>query len=84
MDSICNYKVLLDDDNNGVIGYKYNGRYYRLVINKDDKDFDVFVKHYQKLKDFKFRYYAIAQDIVREMRERGRVFKKIGHYYKII
>lgn len=84
MVGVSNYKLGLDKDGNGFIGYKYRNRYYRLVISKLDREcHDIFIKHYSKLKEFRNRQYAVSRYIVKEIRSIGKVFVKVGYYIEI-
>ena len=84
MVGVSNYKLELDCNGNGIIGYKYRNKYYRLVISKLDKEcYDIFIMNYNSLSDWKNRHYAVARYIVRAIRLLGRRFIKVGHYYEI-
>ena len=74
--SISNYKVFVTKYGDGAITYTKNDLNYRVYISKKDEVLmKVFFKHFERLKPFKNRHYAIAQWIARDIRKNGYVFK---------
>lgn len=73
---VTNLKVSITKKGDGLISYKMNNKTYRVFIDLRDEVFkEVFLKYYNQLKTFKRRHYAIAKWIVRDLRNRGYLFK---------
>jgi len=73
---VFNYQVFITKNGDGAITYTWNKRNYKVFISKENEVImEIFYKYYDQLESFKNRHYAIAQDIVRDIRKEGYVFK---------
>jgi len=85
---VTKFKVFITRNGNGGISYIKNKCIYKVIVPKEDKVLiGIFYKYYNQLERLKFRYYAIAKWIARDIRNEGYVFKAYSgckHYIKPI
>jgi len=82
---VSNYKVFITKNGDGAISYTMEGFNYKLTISKNNELLmQIFRNHYNKLKTFKNRHYAIAKWIVRDIRAKGYYFKAYAGNYRNI
>ncbi len=77
---ITDFKVFITRFGDGSISFKKNKMSYRIFLNKNDNALmEIFKKYYDQLDNFKYRHYAIAKWIVRDIRAEGYVFKSYSN-----
>ncbi len=77
---VSNYKVFITKYGDGAISYNMGGFNYKLTISKNNELLmQIFSKYYNKLKTFKNRHYAIAEWIVKDIRQAGYSFKSYSN-----
>ena len=82
---VTNYKVFIADMGDGVITFKHEGKYKKVLIPKSNTIAkEIFDKYYNQRNAFRYKYYAIAKFIVRDIRKAGYVFKIVSGKSKII
>ena len=79
---ITKFKVSITKNGDGLITYEKNNAPYRVLFTKEDTIIkEIFDKHYDELKAFKNRHYAIAKWIVRDIRAEGYVFRSYSNNF---
>lgn len=83
--SVTNYKVFITNEGDGMIAFRHNGKSKKVLIPKGDITAkEIFDMYYNQRKTFRYKYYAIAKFIARDIRKAGYVFKTNPGNTKII
>jgi len=78
---VSDYRVLVTDEGDGIIAFLNNEIMSVVLILKSNTIAkEIFDKYHDQLSAFKFKYYAIAKWIVRDLRKEGFVFKALQEY----
>ena len=73
---VTDYRVLVSDEGDGIIAFLHNQIVSIVLIPRSNTIArEIFDKYHDQLSDFKYRYYAIAKWIVRDLRKEGFIFK---------
>jgi len=81
---VSDYRVLVTDEGDGIIAF-LNNKIMSVVLipNTNTIAMKIFDKYHDQLSKFKYRYYAIAKFIVRDLRKEGFIFKALKEYPSI-
>jgi hypothetical protein len=78
---VSDYRVLVTDEGDGIIAFLHNDiTSIVLIPNTNTIAMKIFDKYHDQLSKFKYRYYAIAKWIVRDLRKEGFIFKALEDY----
>jgi len=78
---VSDYRVLVTDEGDGIIAFLNNEIMSVVLILKSNTIAkEIFDKYHDQLSAFKFKYYAIAKWIVRDLRKEGFIFKALQEY----
>ncbi len=81
---VSDYRVLVTDEGDGIIAFLHNDvTSIVLIPNTNTIAMEIFNRYFDQLSAFKYRYYAIAKWIVRDLRKEGFIFKALEDYPKI-
>lgn len=81
---VTDYRVFKTNESDGVIGFLHNEiTSIVLIPNTNTIAMKIFDGYYDQLSYFKYRYYAIAKWIVRDLRKEGFAFKYLQDYPSI-
>ena len=78
---VSDYRVLVTDEGDGIIAFLNNEIMSVVLILKSNTMITtVLASGLIRLRAFKFKYYAIAKWIVRDLRKEGFIFKALQEY----
>ena len=81
---ISDYRVFVSDQGDGIIAFLYNNVVSSVIIPyTNDIGIDIFNRYYNQLEYFKYRFDAIANWIVRDLRKEGYIFKSLQDHPSI-